>query len=84
LTKKTSPTIDLSLIFLSYLNLLDLFTAYDTIDHSILLHRLSSWFGFDGEVISWLTSYLSSRSFVVFINSIFSAHSPFRQSAPQG
>jgi len=38
-----------------------------SIDHSILLHRLSSRFGFDGTVMSWLTSYLSFRSFVVSI-----------------
>jgi len=37
--------------------------------YSIFLHRLSSWFGFDDTVIFWLTSYLSSRSFVVSINS---------------
>jgi len=58
--------------------LLDLSAAFDTID-SILLHRLSSWFGFDGTVISWFTSYLSSRSFVVSINSTSSATSPLRQ-----
>jgi len=63
--------------------LLDLSAAFDTID-SILLHRLSSWFGFDGTVISWFTSYLSSRSFVVSINSTSSATSPLRQGVPQG
>jgi len=64
--------------------LLDLSAAFDTIDHSILLHRLSSWFGFDGTAISWPTSYLSSRSFVVSINSTLSATSPLRQGVSQG
>jgi len=64
--------------------LFDLSAAFDTIDHSILLHRLSSWFDFDGTVISRLTSYLSFRSFVVSINSISSAQPPLRQGVPQG
>jgi len=60
------------------------FCCLQTIGHSILLHRLSSWFGSDGKVIFWLTSYLSYRSFVVSINCISSAHSPLRQGVPQG
>jgi len=52
--------------------------------YDILLHRLFSRFGFDGTVISWLTSYLSSQSFVVSINFTSSATSPLRQGVPQG
>jgi len=61
--------------------LFDLSAAFDS--HSILLHRLSSWFGFDGTVISWLTSYLASRSFVVSKNSTSSAQSHLRQGVSQ-
>jgi len=64
--------------------ILDLSAAFDTIDLSILLHRLSSWFGFDGTVISWLTYYLVSRSFVVSINSTSFAPSSLRHGVPQG
>ena len=64
--------------------LLDLSAAFDTIDHSILLHRLTTWFGFNGKVISWITSYLSSRSFVVTINAASSARSSLTHGVPQG
>jgi len=41
---------------------LDLSAAFDTIDHGILLNRLSSSFGIGGPAISWLHSYLTGRS----------------------
>ena len=56
---------------LSCLCLLDLSTAFDTIDHSILLARLSSWFGIHGVALKWFKSFSSSRSFRVKCDKIF-------------
>ena len=77
---------------LTALCLLDLSAAFDSIDHSILIHYhsfyiihcLSSWFGFNGRVLSWLESYLSSRHFAVNINSTLSAQFSLHRGIPQG
>jgi len=44
---------------------LDLSTAFDTIDHSILLNRLTFSFSIMGSSHNWLKFYLSNRSFSV-------------------
>ena len=64
--------------------LLDLSAAFDTIDHSILTHRLSSWFGIEGTALSWFQSYLSSRSFIASCGNTKSTSTPVTCGVPQG
>ena len=69
---------------LSVLALLDLSAAFDTIDHSILLHRLQCSFGIQGDVLSWFQSYLADRKHSVCVNGLYSAQSVLTYGVPQG
>lgn len=42
--------------------LLDLSTAFDSVDHNLLLSRLESKFLIRGKALQWFISYLSQRS----------------------
>ena len=46
---------------ISVLALLDFSSAFDTIDHRILVHRLHTDFVFTDTVLQWFSSYLSDR-----------------------
>src|SRR6476469_4860276 len=68
----------------SALVLLDLSAVFDTIDHRILIQRLTSTFGVFGPALSLLSSYLLNRSHFVSINSSCSAPSTLHTGVPQG
>ena len=48
---------------------LDLSTAFDTVDHDLLLAILRSQFGIDDITLLWNRSYLNNRSFHVQVGS---------------
>ena len=64
--------------------LLDLSAAFDTIDHTILLDRLSSWFGIRDTALSWLKSYLCSRMCSVKIGDCISESIVLSHGVSQG
>ena len=68
---------------ISCLCLLDLSAAFDTIDHDILITRLSSWFGIHGSVLSWFKSCLSSRCFRVKCETDLSAWHTYSCGVPK-
>ena len=63
--------------------LLHLSAAFDTLDHSILLHHLFTWFGISSVSLQWFTSYLSSRTSTVGIPPHSSPSSPLSCGVPQ-
>src|SRR5579872_6220794 len=68
----------------SALVLLDLSAAFDTIDHNILLTRLSTTFGITGTALSLLSSYLLDRSQSVAIGHHISPPATISTGVPQG
>jgi hypothetical protein len=63
---------------------LDLSAAFDTIDHALLLGRLSDVVRLSDTVLSWFSSYLSDRFQRVLVNQCFSAETPLLCGVPQG
>ena len=66
------------------LTLLDLFAAFDTIDHNTLTNRLAEWYGVSGMALAWFKSYLCGRHQQIKIDKSFSDPILFEHGVPQG
>ena len=69
---------------ISVLALLDFSSAFDTIDHPILVHRLHTDFGFTDTVLQWFSSYLTNRTHYISLSNHRSAFAPVHSGVPQG
>ena len=64
--------------------MLDLSAAFDTLDHTILLDRLSKYFGFSHTVLRWFSSYLTGRIQSITISNTTSSSRRLEFGVPQG
>ena len=64
--------------------MLDLSAAFDTIDHNILIKRLSLWCGISGIALNWFLSYLTGRHQTIKTANCFLAALPTSCGVPQG
>ena len=84
LSIKNKVHLSLSRGELTALILLNLSAAFDTIDHSTLLHCLQTWFGIGGSMLKWFTSYLSERYQSIKVGSTLTDLCKLLFGVPQG
>ena len=68
----------------TFLVLLDMSAAFDTVSHDILLERLSVYTGIKGKALEWIASYLQNRRQAVTINGELSDELLVKCGVPQG
>ena len=61
----------------------DLSSAFDTVDHNIMLQRLSA-IGITGTAHNWFRSYLTERSYQILIDNTISKPRQIDHGVPQG
>jgi len=62
---------------------LDLSTAFDTVDHSVLLRRLQRSYGLNGSALAWFGSYMNQRQQHVTHRGVESATTTTQFGVPQ-
>ena len=62
----------------------DFSSAFDTIDHPILVHRLHADHGFTDTVLQWFSPYLTYRTHYVSLSNHRSAFAPVHSDVPHG
>ena len=68
---------------ISVLALLDFSSAFDTIDHPILVHHHNTDFGFTDTVLQWFSSYLTDRTHYDSLSNHCSAFALVHSCVPQ-
>ena len=63
---------------------LDVSSAFDTVDHQLLINRYQDYFGLSDTVLNWMSSYLADRHQAVQIGSCQSNVQPVDSGFPQG
>ena len=66
------------------LGLFDLSSAFDTVDHEILINRLQTSFEIRGKVLSWISSFIFQRTQILSVNGKQSTKSAVVCGIPQG
>ena len=61
----------------------DFAKAFDKVPHKPLLHKLEAY-GFCGELLQWINSFLTDRSFCVKVDQTLSSPVPVHSGVPQG
>ena len=67
-----------------FLVLLDLSAAFDTVNHDLLLNRMSHEIGLTGIALDWMKSYFTGRTTAVVIDDIYSTAQTMNYGLPQG
>ena len=66
------------------LALFDFSSAFDTIDHPIIVHHLHTDFGFTDAVLQWFSYHLTDHVHYVSLSNHCSAFAPVHSGVPQG